>query len=154
MLGAVDVLSLTLAYVITYALAAKVGTLPPVSAPTWFLVLLGVLAVPAWLSIFAGYGLYENDNLKISIASFDEVRDVFHAMLVGSLLLLIVSQGVRYAFGWWVYSAVEAAFFVTSALVLVPVARGAIRSWIFPRVMQPRRTLIIGSGPEAQLVHR
>jgi exopolysaccharide biosynthesis polyprenyl glycosylphosphotransferase len=153
-LGAVDVLSLTLAYVITYALAANVGTLPPVSAPTWFLALIATLAVPAWLSIFAGYGLYENDNLKISIASFDEVRDVFHAMLVGSLLLLIVSQGVRYAFGWWVYSAVEAAFFVGSALVLVPVARGAIRSWVFPRVMQSRRTLIIGNGPEAQLVHR
>src|SRR4051812_33778382 len=153
-LGAVDVASLTLAYVVTYALAAKVGTLPPVSAPTWFLAGVAALAVPAWLSIFAGYGLYENDNLKISIASFDEVRDVFHAMLVGSLLLLIVSQGVRWAAGWWVYSAVEAAFFVATALVLVPVARGVIRSWIFPRIMQPRRTLIIGSGPEAQLVHR
>jgi exopolysaccharide biosynthesis polyprenyl glycosylphosphotransferase len=153
-LGVVDLASLTLAYAVTYAIAAKVGTLPPVAAPTWFLVLVGALAVPAWLAIFAGYGLYENDNLKISIASFDEVRDVFHAMLVGSLLLLIVSQGVRYAFGWWVYSAVEAAFFVATALVLVPVARGAIRSWVFPRVMQPRRTLIMGSGPEAQLVHR
>jgi exopolysaccharide biosynthesis polyprenyl glycosylphosphotransferase len=153
-LGSVDLLSLTLAYAITYALAAKVGTLPPVYAPTWLLVLVAVIAVPAWLSIFASYGLYENDNLKISIASFDEVRDVFHAMLVGSLLLLILSQGVRYAAGWWVYSAVEAAFFVGAALVLVPVARGAIRSWVFPRLMQPRRTLIMGSGPEAQLVYR
>jgi exopolysaccharide biosynthesis polyprenyl glycosylphosphotransferase len=153
-LGAVDVASLTLAYVVTYALAAKVGTLPPVSAPTWFLAVVATLGVPTWLSIFAGYGLYENDNLKISIASFDEVRDVFHAMLVGSLLLLIVSQGVRYAAGWWVYSAVEAAFFVCAALVLIPVARGAIRSWVFPRLMQPRRTLIMGSGSEAQLVYR
>jgi exopolysaccharide biosynthesis polyprenyl glycosylphosphotransferase len=153
-LGAVDLASLTLAYAFTYVLAAKVGTLAPVSAPAWFLALLGFLAVPAWLAIFAGYGLYENDTLKISIASFDEVRDVFHAMLVGSLLLLIVSQGVRWAAGWWVYSAVEAAFFVATALVLVPVARGVIRSWVFPRVMQPRRTLIIGNGPEAQLVHR
>ena len=98
-LGAVDLVSLTLAYVMTYALAAKVGTLPPVSAPAWFLGLVAALGVPAWLSIFAGYGLYENDNQKISVASFDEVRDVFHAMLVGSLLLLIVSQGVRWAFG-------------------------------------------------------
>jgi exopolysaccharide biosynthesis polyprenyl glycosylphosphotransferase len=53
-----------------------------------------------------------------------------------------------------VYSAVEAAFFVGSALVLVPVARGVIRSWIFPRLMQARRTLLVGSGPEAQLVYR
>ena len=153
-LGGVDLVSLTLAYVMTYALAAKVGTLPPVAAPAWFLGLVAALGVPAWLSIFAGYGLYENDNQKISVASFDEVRDVFHAMLVGSLLLLIVSQGVRWAFGWWVYSAVEAAFFVAAALILVPVARGIIRSWVFPRVMQPRRTLLVGSGPEAQLVYR
>jgi exopolysaccharide biosynthesis polyprenyl glycosylphosphotransferase len=153
-LGAVDLVSLTLAYVITYALAAKVGTLAPVYAPTWLLALVATLAVPTWLAIFASYGLYENDNLKISIASFDEVRDVFHAMLVGSLLLLIVSQGVRWAAGWWVYSAVEAAFFVAAALVLVPVSRGVIRSWIFPRLMQPRRTLIMGNGPEAQLVYR
>src|SRR5207247_518494 len=117
----------------------KVGTLPPVSAPTWFLATIAVLAVPAWLAIFAAYRLYENDSQKISVASFDEVRDVFHAMLVGSLLLLIVSQGVRYAFNWWVYSAVEAAFFVGAALVLVPLARGVLRSWVFPRVMKPRR---------------
>jgi exopolysaccharide biosynthesis polyprenyl glycosylphosphotransferase len=153
-LGGVDLLSLTLAYTVTYALAAVVGTLPPVSAPSWFLAVIAALAVPTWLAIFAGYGLYENDNLKISIASFDEVRDVFHAMLVGSLAFLILSQGVRYAFDWWVYSAVEAAFFVGSALVLVPVARGVIRSWIFPRLMQARRSLLVGSGPEAQLVYR
>ena len=85
-----------------------------------------------------------------AVASFDEVRDVFHAMLAGSLLLLIVSQGVRYTAGWWVYSAVEAAFFVCFALVLVPTARGVIRSWVFPRLMRPRRTLIVGSGPESR----
>jgi exopolysaccharide biosynthesis polyprenyl glycosylphosphotransferase len=34
------------------------------------------------------------------------------------------------------------------------VARGSIRSWILPRIMQPRRTLIVGSGDEANLVYR
>ena len=43
---------------------------------------------------------------------------------------------------------------MTAALVLVPIIRGSIRSWIFPRVMTPRRTLIVGSGDEARLVHR
>ena len=38
--------------------------------------------------------------------------------------------------------------------MLIPVARGSIRSWVFPRVMQPRRTLIVGSGDEALLVYR
>jgi exopolysaccharide biosynthesis polyprenyl glycosylphosphotransferase len=152
-LGGSDLLSLTIAYVFTYVVAAHLGPLPPVSAPTWFLAIVAVLAVPGWLAIFAGYGLYENDSVRISVASFDEVRDVFHAMLAGSLILLIVSQGVRFAADWWIYSAVEAALFVCAALVLVPCARGAVRSWVFPRVMRPRRTLIMGSGSEAALVH-
>ena len=70
------------------------------------------------------------------MSSFDEVRDLFHAMLAGSLVYLILSQGVNYFFGWWIYTAVEAALFLAVALVLVPVVRGSIRSWVFPRVMQ------------------
>jgi len=149
-----DVLALVAAYALTYLAAAWLGPLPPVSAPTWFLVFLGVTAVPVWLAVFTGYHLYENDALKISVSSFDEVRDIFHAMLAGSLAYLILSQGVRFLFDWWVYTAVEAALFVAAALVLMPIVRGSIRSWIFPRVMERRRTLIVGGGDEARLVHR
>jgi exopolysaccharide biosynthesis polyprenyl glycosylphosphotransferase len=149
-----DLVALFVAYVATYAVADRVGHLPPVSAPSWFLFGLAVVAVPTWVAVFTAYHLYENDSLKISVASFDEVRDIFHAMLAGSLFFLILSQGLRHLAGWWVYSAVEAALFLISALVLVPLARGSIRSWLFPRLMQPRRTLIVGSGPEAKLVHR
>ena len=149
-----DLVALLVAYVATYAVADRVGHLPPVSAPSWFLIGLAVVAVPVWVAVFTAYHLYENDSLKISVASFDEVRDIFHAMLAGSLFFLVLSQGLRHLAGWWVYSAVEAALFLISALVLVPFARGSIRSWLFPRLMQPRRTLIVGSGPEAKLVHR
>ena len=107
-----DVLALVAAYALTYLAAAWLGPLPPVSAPTWFLVFLGVTAVPVWLAVFTGYHLYENDALKISVSSFDEVRDIFHAMLAGSLAYLILSQGVRFLFDWWVYTAVEAALFM------------------------------------------
>ena len=149
-----DLVALLVAYVATYAVADRVGHLPPVSAPSWFLIGLAVVAVPVWVAVFTAYHLYENDSLKISVASFDEVRDIFHAMLAWSLFFLVLSQGLRHLAGWWVYSAVEAALFLISALVLVPFARGSIRSWLFPRLMQPRRTLIVGSGPEAKLVHR
>ena len=149
-----DLVALTVAYAATYIVASQIAPLPPVSAPAWFLIGLAVVAVPAWIAVFTAYHLYDNDNLRISVASFDEVRDVFHAMLAGSLIFLVLSQGVRHLAGWWVYSAVEAALFLSSALVLVPLVRGSIRSWVFPRVMQPRRTLIVGSGPEAKLVHR
>jgi exopolysaccharide biosynthesis polyprenyl glycosylphosphotransferase len=149
-----DVAALVVAYVVTYVVSDWIGSLPPVSAPAWFLIALGLVAGPVWLAVFTAYHLYENDSLKISIASFDEVRDLFHAMLAGSLAFLVLSQGVGFLFDWWVYTAVEASIFITAALVLVPVVRGTVRSWVFPRVMSRRRTLIVGGGEEARLVFR
>ena len=64
-LGAGDLVALTLAYVTTYAVSEHIGSLPPVSAPSWFLALLGVIAVPAWLAAFSAYGLYGRDSLRI-----------------------------------------------------------------------------------------
>jgi exopolysaccharide biosynthesis polyprenyl glycosylphosphotransferase len=149
-----DLVALVIAYAVTYVVAAHIGSLPPISAPQWLLAALALVAGPTWIAIFTAYHLYDNDNLKISVASFDEVRDVFHAMLTGSLAFLVLSQGLRHTSGWWIYSAVEAVLFLTAAVVLVPLVRGTIRSWVFPRLMQPRRTLIVGSGNEAKLVHR
>lgn len=149
-----DLTALALAYAFSYATSELIGPLPAVSAPAWFLVPLGLAAVPIWVAIFTSYHLYDNDNLRIAVASFDEIRDLFHAMLAGSLVFLIVSQGVSHLAGWWVYSAVEAFLFLAAALVLVPVFRGSLRSWAFPRVMQRRRTLIVGGGREARAFHR
>jgi exopolysaccharide biosynthesis polyprenyl glycosylphosphotransferase len=149
-----DLVAMTVAYLLTFEIAQRIAPLPPVSAPAWLLVSLAVLAVPAWLAIFTAYHLYDNDAVRISVASFDEVRDVFHAIIAGSLAILIVSQGLRYIHGWWIYSAVEAALFLVFALSLVPVVRGSIRSWVLPRMMAPQRVLIVGAGDEAHLVHR
>ena len=62
-----DLLALTVAYVLTYVAADMLGPLPPVSAPSWFLTLLVLSAVPIWLAIFTGYGLYDADALQISV---------------------------------------------------------------------------------------
>jgi exopolysaccharide biosynthesis polyprenyl glycosylphosphotransferase len=149
-----DLIALAVAYAAAYSVADRIAPLPPVSAATAFLVFLGATAPLVWLGVFTAYNLYDNDSLRISVSSFDEVRDLFHAMLVGSLGYLILSQAVTYFFDWWIYSAVESVLFLTAALILVPVLRGTIRSWVFPRVMEPRRTLIVGSGDEARLVFR
>jgi exopolysaccharide biosynthesis polyprenyl glycosylphosphotransferase len=154
MLAVGDVIALVAAYAASYAVAAKIAPLPPVSAPSWFLVLVAATAPIVWAGIFTAYHLYENDNLKISTSSFDEVRDLFHAILAGSLGYLIVSQAVRVSFGWWIYAPAEAVLFLSAALVTVPIVRGSVRSWVFPRIMKPRRTLIVGSGEEANLVFR
>jgi exopolysaccharide biosynthesis polyprenyl glycosylphosphotransferase len=154
MLAFGDLLALTVAYAVAYAISDRIAPLPPVSAASWFLLLLVATAPVVWASVFTAYNLYDNDNLKISVSSFDEVRDLLHAILVGSLGYLIVSQAVKYFFDWWIYTAAEAVLFLAAALVVVPVVRGSIRSWIFPKVMKPRRTLIVGSGEDAQLVYR
>jgi exopolysaccharide biosynthesis polyprenyl glycosylphosphotransferase len=149
-----DVVSLVVAYAVCYAIADRIAPLPPVSASPWFLALVAVTAPVVWLGVLTAYNLYDNDSLRISVSSFDEVRDLFHALLAGSLGYLIVSQAVNYFFDWWIYTAVEAFLFIGAALVIVPIVRGSIRSWILPRIMTPRRTLIVGSGDEARLVYR
>ena len=76
---------LAIAYAISYLVADRIAPLPPVSGSAWFLVLVAVTAPFVWLAVFTANDLYDNDSLRISVSSFDEVRDVFHAMLVGSL---------------------------------------------------------------------
>ena len=149
-----DLVALTVAYVAAYIVADEIAPLPPVQADAWFLILVAVTAPFVWLGIFTSYHLYENDNLRISVSSFDEVRDLFHAILAGSLGYLILSQGVRVLFDWWVSAPAEAVLFLAAGLITVPIMRGSIRSWIFPKIMKPKRTLIVGSGEEALLVFR
>ena len=149
-----DVLMLVLAYAATYAVADRIAPLPPVSAAMWLLLLVGATAPVVWLGLLTAHNLYDNDSLRISVSSFDEVRDLFHALLVGSLGYLMLSQLVDHFFHWWIYTPVEAFLFVGAALVFVPVARGSIRSVVLPHVMEPQRTLIVGSGREANLVYR
>ena len=76
-----------------------------------------------WAGVFTAYHLYENDNLRISVSSFDEVRDLFHALLAGSLGYLIVSQAVRVFFGWWISESLltrSSGTLTTPRLVLPP----------------------------------
>jgi exopolysaccharide biosynthesis polyprenyl glycosylphosphotransferase len=148
-----DLIALVFAYGATFVVANQLAP-PAVSAPGWFLALLALVAAPTWLALFAAYHLYDHDNLRISVASFDEVGEVFHALLAGSLVFLLLAQVLRRLADWWIYSAVEAALFLTTAIVLIPLVRGSVRSWVFPRVMSPRRTLIVGTDDEARLVHR
>ena len=148
-----DLGALIVSYAATYVAASAIAP-PAVSAPGWLLAGLALTAAPAWVALFTAYHLYDHDSQRISVASFDEVGDVFHALLAGSLAYLVLAQVLRRLADWWIYSALEAALFLVAAIVLIPVVRGVIRSWVFPRVMQKRRTLIVGAGAEAELVLR
>ena len=153
MLAGGDVFALVISYSATYIVANWIAP-PAVSAPMSLLIALAIVAVPVWVALFTAYHLYDNDNLRISTASFDELGSVFHALLAGSLAFLLLAQVLRRLENWWIYSALEAALFLSATIVLVPLARGTIRSWVFPRLMQRRRALIIGNGTDAELVCR
>lgn len=149
MLAICDLLALTTAIGVTVVLSGML--LPvPVSAPLPLLVAVSLAFAPFWLTIFTAYGLYDTDSRRLTVATFDDVRAIFHALVVGSLLLLVVAQLLTATKGW----LLTAALFVLSALVLVPLGRGTVRSWLFPRMMSPRRVCVVGNTDEVELVRR
>jgi len=148
-----DCVALAAAIALTYGIAEAIAP-PALIAPLWLVVTLAVLALPAWIGVFTVYNLYERQGRSISLATFDELGDLFHALLAGSLIFLILSQVLRRVMGAEVFFPVEAAIFLGTALPLVLLMRGSVRSWIFPAVMQPRRTLIVGGGDVGQVVER
>jgi exopolysaccharide biosynthesis polyprenyl glycosylphosphotransferase len=148
-----DLVAVQLALVGMYLLAELIGP-PAFIAPTWLLVALWVAISLGWPVLFAMYKLYEGETRAIAPASFDEVGKLFHALLAGSLMLLVVGQGLKKGFDLSVYTPLEALMFLGIALVLIPTFRGALRTWVLPAVMAPRRTIIVGAGPVGQLVQR
>jgi exopolysaccharide biosynthesis polyprenyl glycosylphosphotransferase len=148
-----DALAIALSLAGTYLLAESIGP-PAVIAPAWLLAVLVPLAGIGWLAIFAVYRLYEGESRAIAPNSFDEVAPLVSALLAGSLLYLLFAQGVEKATDWFVYSPLEAAMFLSLAVVLVPTLRGVVRTWVLPSLMRPRRTLIVGAGSVGRLLRR
>src|SRR3954471_24195724 len=146
-------LSIALALAGTYLLAELIGP-PAVIAPTGVELGLVVVAAVVWVAVFAAYRMYETDDRRVAPTSFDEVGPLFHALLAGSLVLLVIGQGAKRLWEWSIYSPLEALFFLVIALVTVPLLRGVVRTWVLPAVMRPRRTLIAGAGEVGQLMRR
>jgi len=152
-LVAVDLTAIAVAFAGTYGFAELIGP-PAVIGPPGVVAAFIAVSVVIWIAVFAGYRLYESHSRAIAPATFDEVGDLFHALLAGSLVLLVVGQGAKRLAGWSLYSPLEALVFLAVALVAIPVLRGALRTWVLPSVMRPRRTLIVGAGEVGRLVRR
>jgi exopolysaccharide biosynthesis polyprenyl glycosylphosphotransferase len=148
-----DLVAIQVAYAGMYLLAERIGP-PAFIAPDWLLASLWAASSIGWIFLFAAYRLYEGESRAIAPASFDEVGKVFHALLAGSLVLLVIGQGVRKGFDLSVYTPLEALMVLGIALVLIPTFRGALRTWALPAIMRPRRTIIVGAGPVGHLVKR
>ena len=153
MLVGVDVAALALALAITYPVAGMIAP-PAIWGPDWLLALLAAAAVPIWVGVFAAYNLYERQGKSIAPATLDELGDLFHALVTGSLIFLFIGQAVPLVVDAFVFSAGEATIFVAIGLPLVVALRGSLRNWVFPALMSPRRTLIVGAGDVGQIVER
>lgn len=98
--------------------------------------------LPVWLVIFKLYGLYDRDGKRISHTSLDDLPWLFHALLLGTLLmwgytkLLPVHQ----------LTFVETAVFWTSGLLLAAALRALARTAVI-RVLGPERILLAGTAP-------
>jgi exopolysaccharide biosynthesis polyprenyl glycosylphosphotransferase len=135
------------AYVAAHLLAP-----PAVVGPTaWAVAIAGAMG-PAWLAIFAAYRLYERQIRGFSPPGLDELSNLFHALLAGSLLFLLGAQALKRFSSLSLYTPVEAVLFLAFAVASVPLVRAAVRTWVLPAVARPRRTLIIGAGPVGRLV--
>ena len=148
-----DVVAIALSLAGTYVLAEMIGP-PAIIAPPGLIALLVAMAIVGWISLFAIYGLYEGESRAIAPNSFDEVARLFSALMAGSLVGLLAGQGVDKFTDYFIYSPLEAVFFLVLAVMLVPLLRGAVRTWLVPAVIRPRRTLIVGAGPLGQTLHR
>jgi exopolysaccharide biosynthesis polyprenyl glycosylphosphotransferase len=148
-----DLTGLTVAYLAMRLLTESLG-LDTTDAPAWLGAGLALAAVPFAVALFAAYGLYDNDLRRVVVTSVDETGAIFHALLVGSLGLLMVDQGLRLMSDWRVSSALQSAVFVVIAVGAVIFVRGALRSWVFTRVFRRRRALVVGSGPDAAFLER
>jgi len=150
---AVDLVAIAVAFASTYGLASLIGP-PAVEAPGGALAAFLAVATITWIAVFAGYRLYESHSRAIAPATFDEVGDLFHALLAGSLVLLVAGQGAKRLAGWALYSPLEALMFMAVALPAILILRGSLRTWVMPHLMRPRRTLIVGAGEVGRLVRR
>lgn len=150
----VDLLAVWAALAVTYVAAEQIGSKPAVVAPDGVIVALGVVATVLWPAVFAAYRLYERQTRTIAPASLDEVADLFHALLAGSLVLLMADQAAKKGFDWALYSPLEAVMFLASALIFIPLGRSILRLYVLPNVLRPRRALIVGAGSEGRIVQR
>ena len=104
----------------------------------------GLVLLPAWVVIFKAYGLYDRDLKRISHRTVDDLPWIFHAVLIGSLLLLAYYQVLA---DGWDRASTAGLIFGAVAMLTVPVLR-AIARRLAVSVLSPEPVVLIGNAPE------
>lgn len=105
--------------------------------------LLSLLAtLPLWLVLFRLYGLYERDVKRVTASALDDLPALFHAFVVGTLLVWLYLRLVR-GHG---FVLVEAAAFCAVGILLASVLRVVARRAVL-RLSGPSRVVVVGQSP-------
>jgi exopolysaccharide biosynthesis polyprenyl glycosylphosphotransferase len=102
--------------------------------------------ISLYILALAAYGLYRRDGRRLRPSSFLDIGPRGHALALGAILTLAVSDFVhRLAsapkIGW-----VEVVFMTAPAVVLVPMGRGLVSMALRGQEAQRSRVVIVGSG--------
>lgn len=110
---------------------------------------VGLLSVPVWLLVFRAYGLYDRETKRVSHGPLDDVPSLFHAVLVGSLLLwglFKVSPAGQLVLQ-------EVVVFAGALFIFVLALRSATRK-LLDRALGRERVLLVGDGRSSELLIR
>lgn len=131
-LAIADMMSIGAAMALAFALSPS---RPGLSGLLWTLPTL-----PAWVLLFRAYGLYERDVKRISHGALDDVPNLFHALLIGTLALWmwfrVVAEGSRLVLA-------EVVVFGLASMTLILLLRASTRRLV-ARGMGPERVVFLG----------
>jgi exopolysaccharide biosynthesis polyprenyl glycosylphosphotransferase len=110
--------------------------------------LCALLTLPGWAVLFKAYGLYDRDLKRISHTTVDDLPGLFHALVVGGLLLWALFRVLP------VHQLVfeEIATFAVGALLLMLVGRTLVRFAV--RQLGQERVLLVGEGETTNVLVR
>ena len=109
----------------------------------------GLLAIPLWIIVFKAYGLYDRESKRISYSTVDDVPWVFHAVLLGSLLMIAYYRLLPTS----AIALSDLAIFSVACFVTVTALRIVARK-LSMKALGFERVLLIGDGPEMLLLAR
>jgi exopolysaccharide biosynthesis polyprenyl glycosylphosphotransferase len=109
----------------------------------------GVASLPLWVVVFKAYGLYDRDTKRISHGTVDDLPWIFHAVLLGSLLLLGL-------FRLTPIHGIELRDLATFAVVTMLAVGGfrVLARQMGASLLGPERVLLVGEGAQVETLAR
>jgi exopolysaccharide biosynthesis polyprenyl glycosylphosphotransferase len=141
LLAVTDAVAVTLALAVSDAFGP--GSVDPVH------VALGMATLPVWIVLLKCYGLYDRDAKRVSHGTVDDIPWVFHAVLIGTLLMWVFYRLV----GDDHLILAESIALGISAFAAILLLRSSVRSAI-TRLMPGERVLIVGEDASTELLVR